>query len=243
MRSIRVLMLAFVAMLAFSVVGAIGAGSASALLFLTESGKELLFTVKGGEAKLESSSGLAVACKTVLGHGFIVHKSDEARKILLTFHECSSLGQECLSTQSAEKAGLITTLEMDALLVTLLNGKYGLKTLAEGSGKNLAEFTCGTGFLEAKIIVKGSVVGEFTETKAESEESYKKEAKVVFENNPAKAGEAKILDYWTLEGLRTAKLESNSNGGAFTESNEQATGTITSDGGVKLCHKGAICSV
>ncbi len=230
MRSIiKMLGLAFFATLAFSAVGALGASSASALLFLTESGNELLFTIKGlGLAVLETKNASKIDCKSTLGHGFIVNKSDSARKILLTFHECTS-GALGACTSSGEPSGLITTLEMDALLVTLLSplDKYGLKLLAEKG--NLADFNCGI----AAVTVKGTIVGEFEETLTESQTN-KTEAKLVFEKG-ANPGEPFIKDYWTLQGVETAKLESTI-AGATEEANEQALADILPNGGVKFCH-------
>ncbi len=230
MRIMKLLGLAFLATLAFSAVGTLGAGSAAALLFLTESGKELLFTIKSlGNATFESASGSRFECKSVLGHGFIMHKTDSVRKILLTFHECGSGLTQC--TSSGEPSGLIKTLELDALLVTLLSplDKYGLKLLAESG--NLAEYTCGLGSVE----LRGSVVGEYEETLAESE-TFKKEVKLVFEKG-VNSGEPRIRDYETLNGAGTAKLESKSGGGAFEEMNLQMLLDLISDGNVKFCHK------
>jgi hypothetical protein len=236
MRSIiKMLGLAFFATLAFSAVGALGAGSASALLFLTQSTKEL-FTVKSlTTAKLETALN-AVECATVLGHGLILNKTDIAHTILLTFHECKVAGTTaaCTGTSNAnEPSGLITTLELDALLVTLLPStadKYGLKVLAEKG--NLAEFKCAT-VPETNVTVKGSVVGEFAETLTESETA-KAEAKLVFAKG-ANAGEAKIKDYETLNGVGAAKLESSFTG-IFEESNQQGTGDVIPLHPVTLCH-------
>lgn len=232
MRIIKLLGLALMVTLAFSAVGAIGAGSASALVFLTESGRELLFTAKSlTKPVLETANGSKVECVLLLGHGFILHNTDKAHKILLTFHGCKNvLLGECKSTN--EPAGLITTLELDALLVTLLPSidKYGLKLLAEKG--NLAEFTCGIG--EAPVVVKGTVVGEFEETLKESE-TFKKERPLLFEKgvNP---GEPAIKDYWTLEGVSTAKLEASINNAPFEEANQQVLVDIRANGGVKFDH-------
>jgi hypothetical protein len=230
MRMIKLLGLALMATLAFSAIGAIGAGSASALRFLTESGKLLLFTLESLTKPLLSTAGGKVNCESLLGHGFVEHNTDRAHKILLTFHGCKlNEGSEvCKSTQSGEPEGLITTLELDALLVTLLASldKYGLVILSEEHPPHLAKFVCG--ILATLVTVLGSVVGEFEESLKESEEN-KKEKKVAFEHKLEQT-------YWTLEGLQTAKLDANPFG-VFEPATQQVLVDIRADGGVRLCSK------
>jgi hypothetical protein len=233
MRTIKALGLAFVAMLAFS---SLGVSSASALLFLTKNPSELFLVLNlnsaGKPAILETAGTNKVECTFVLGHGIILNKTDIAEKILFTFHGCKqALAGACNSP--GEPSGLITTLELDALLVTLLNGKYGILVLPEVKGGNAAFFSCG-GVIN--VVVKGTVAGEFTETKAESEVE-KEEGKVVFEKG-AKAGEQAIKDVWTLQGIVADKLESSITGlfSESGESNEQAEGDIRTPFKVKFCH-------
>jgi hypothetical protein len=236
MRSIKVLGLAFIAALALS---AVGAGSASALLFLVKGGAASeSFTVKNlnssaKPATLETAGKNTVTCNSVLGKGTILNKTDVAQKILFTFHECTdSLGSSCQSAN--EPSGLITTLDLDGLLITTLNDKYGVVVLAEKG--NLAEFTCGSGLFEVKIAVSGTVAGEFTETLAESQ-TEKTVAQQEFKKG-TNAGEPFIKDYWTLEGIKTAKLTSTITGAIneTAESNESALGDVITVNGVTLCH-------
>lgn len=234
MRSIvKMLGLAFFATLAFSAVGAIGAGSASALLFLTSGASEETSTTvnlntETSPATLEAENGLSVKCPSVLGSGTILNKTDRIDKLLFTFHKCTA-GILGACTSSGEQTGLIKTLELDALLITLLNGHYGLLILAEKG--NQAEFVCGGVTIE----VKGTVAGEFTATAAEAEAGAT-EMNLVFKKG-AKAGESAIKDYWTLEGVREAKMESKGLGSTFEESNEQANGDAKTANIVKFCHK------
>jgi hypothetical protein len=233
MKTIKLLGLAVVAMLAF---GAVGVSSASALLFLTQLNPEL-FTILNlnnstKKAVLETSEGTKVECESVLGHGLILNKTDIAHGILFTFHSCESLGTAC--TSPSEKSGLITTLELDALLVTTLTGLYGILILASGGG-NLAFFQCGGGL--QNIAVKGNVVGEFPAAKATLEGGVE-ETKAEFTKG-TKAGEPGIKDYWTLQGLAIPKLESTLTGlvnKANLESNEVAVGDIMTLHPLKLCH-------
>jgi hypothetical protein len=80
-------------------------------------------------------------------------------------------------------------------------------------------------------------VGEFPASKATLEAGVE-EAKAEFTKG-SKAGEPGIKDYWTLQGLATAKLESTLTGlvnKSNVESNEMAVGDIMTLHPVKLCH-------
>jgi hypothetical protein len=232
-RSIKMLGLAFVAMLAF---GVAGVGSASALLFLSTLASEL-FTVKtlntaSNPIKIETKGSNLFTCNSILGHGSILNKTDRADKILLTLHECKNAVDE--SCQSAgEPSGLITTLDLDALLVTTLSGHYAFLLLAEKG--NVAEFACSSGLAEEKIVATGNIAGEFTESKAESEME-KTERKLEFTKG-TNAGEQAIKDYWTLEGVQTAKLEFTLSGPI----NEKAEATMMLVLDIVTPHPGKYC--
>jgi hypothetical protein len=242
MRTIRLLGLAFFAVLAFSVVGAVGGATpASALLFLTLSGKELLFEVKSlrhlnatpANPTLLSRNG-NVECELLLGRGAILNKTDEARKIRLEFHRCNVQGFPALRCTTegvaGEKPGLIITLLLKALLVTLLEvrgqeTKYALKIESEERAPHLATFFCeGIG----TVVVQGSVVGDFEESLRQSQ-TPKEEAALLF-------GKFVSQDYWTLRnGIGTAKLEANL-GFGFEPAEEDALVDIRAEGKVSFCH-------
>lgn len=236
MRILKLLGLAFFATLALSAIGAFGAGSASALLFLTTLNPEL-FTIKNvGPLVFETRGGNKVECEIVLGHGFVLNKTDITHLFLLTFHKCAStFAGPCTSPNQPQ--GLITTLELDALLVTLLQSidKYGLLLLAKNG--IIAEFTCSNALVTVKAVVSGSVVGEFEETLAESEAA-KKEVKVKFAKgvNP---GEPAIKSYWTLQGIAEPKLLITLSGAIIendVESNMQVLLNIVFLHTVRFCH-------
>jgi hypothetical protein len=228
MKILKSLGLVFIVTLAF---GTMGAAPASALLFLTLLSLEL-FTVEGLTTVILATKAHEVLCENVrpvLGHGFLLNRTDIAEKILLTFHKCSTPLAACNS--AGEPKGLITTLELDALLVTLLKAtadKYGLKLLAEKG--NIAEFTCG---LE-NVTVRGSVVGEFEETLAESE-AQKASVKLLFSSN-GHPGEPAIKDYETLTGVGTAQLIANF-GVADEEASLEMLVDVTPLHPVAFCHK------
>jgi hypothetical protein len=235
-RNIKVLGLALIAMLAL---GVVGAGSASALLFLVKGGAASeSFTVKNlnnsaKPATLETAGKNTITCNSVLGKGTILNKTDMIEKILFTAHECTdSLGSSCQT--AGEPSGLVTSLDLRGLLITTLNDKYGIVLSAEKA--NHGEGTCGSGLFEVKIAVSGTIAGEFTETLAESQ-TEKTVAQIEFKKG-ANAGEPAIKDYWTLEGIRTSKLETTVTGAIneTAESNESALGDVVTVNGVTLCH-------
>ncbi len=230
MRSAKLLGPAFVVALAFSV---FGAGSASGLLFLTQLAKESLTTFNLGKVITETKGGNKIECESGLASGLILNKTGLAHNILVTGHKCSSaFAGECNS--AGEPKGLIKSLELEALLVTLLNGKYGLDVLSEKGA--LVEYECKNGLINEKVRVTGNLVGEFTETKAESE-VLKAEMKLVFAKG-ANAGEPAIKDYWTLGGLGTAKAIGELTG-AINETSElgqQGEGDGRPLFAMKFCH-------
>lgn len=234
MRIMKMAMAAVFAVLAFSAIGALGASSASALLFLTSTGTSESYTVKSlSKPLLETKGGQKVECESVAGSGTILNKTDRVDKVLFTFHKCKAFAELVPCKSSGEPAELIKTLDLSGLLVTLLNGKYGILIQGEGS-KHLASFSCG---VTENVVVEGSVVGEFTESKAESE-TFKTVAQVEFKKG-AGAGEPAIKDYETLKGLGTPNLETTITGvikETKAESSEQALGDVLTTNTVKFCH-------
>lgn len=242
MRTVKILWVLFVAALAF---GLVGAGSASALLFLTGLAKEL-FTLANlnsfeAPAVLETAGKNKIECESILGHGSILEKTDQIEKMLFTFHGC--VGRPLLGNCSSagEPTGLITTLELDALLVTLLpgsptNGKFGILVLAEKGNQdnNLAFVSCSTG---VNFAVRGTVTGQFTETPQESELE-KTESRIKFSSSGV-PGEQSPKVVWTLQGLRTDRLESILTGiiGETAETSLTATADMKTPNGLRLCHK------
>lgn len=241
MRIIKLLGLMFTAVLA---IVAASTTSASALLFVTTGASEESFEIKGlnttsNPAILENSGGTKIECPSILGKGIILNKTDKIDKLLFTYHGCKdSLGQSCLTL--GEPSGLITTLELDALLVTTLAGNYAILVLGANSEKLVAHYECGVGsgpFFELKVLVLGSIAGEFKNPKTELETGIK-ETKIEFTKG-AKAGEAGIKCYWTLEGIKEAKLDSVFSGAIneTAELNELLVFDLLTTNVFKLEHK------
>lgn len=232
MRSIKVLGMAIVAVLAFS---AVAASSASALLFLSTNAKELFTVNANSKTKLSTLSKETVECETTLAHGFTLNKTDKADEIVFTFHKCKSVSFGVTCTSSGEPEGLIKTKSLKGLLVTLANGKFGIKLEGETS-TTLAEFSCGSPpLLGVTVVVKGSVVGEFTE--AVNKMAFH-ETNVKFATNGTE-GMPAITSYETLEGKGTAKLESTFAGliNETSESAEEGEGKIVLPG----TNTGSLC--
>lgn len=227
---LRLLGLAFIVTLIFS---GFSAGSASALLFLTSLAIQELFTLlnlnsAAKPARLETKA-FSVACESVLGDGLNEDKTDLAKKILLTLSGCEApLGGKCQS--AGEPEGVIKTLELDALLVTTLNDRYGILLL--GGAGNIAEFNC---VLVPNVVVRGSVVGEVPETLEDAREP-KEEFKVIFAKG-VNAGEPAIKDYWTLTSLQAPKLEVSVEGGKFEGASLEAVIDERAVFSIRLCHE------
>jgi hypothetical protein len=218
-------------MLAFA---AIGASPALALLFLVKNSEELflLLSLFGTGIIIETASKNLVGCQAVLGDGLILNQTDVAEKILFTFHGCDASGGSCNSAD--EPAGLITTLDLDALLVTLLSGRYGFLLLAEKG--NMAEFEC-DGDLETETL-KGTIIGEFPNDSI-GKESETEEKKLIYTPG-LKAGEQSIKDWWTLQGVKGPPKLEDTLSGLINESNVESDLQMQPDmrvpGGIELCH-------
>lgn len=228
MRIMKLALAAVFAVLAFS---AMAAASASALpvhpLFLTQSGKTLLFSGTGGKSTLRGLSGIVagtIECDKNASHGFVLNKSLLADEIHVEF---SGNCHELLSgVRTACKEPITIKLAFGELGLVLGNKTVGILLKPE-VGNVFTEFEC-TG---NKFIVEGSVIGEFPE-KVGTVNQYNKNLKeftVVFEavnknsdlQNPEKI---ELLGTEDTAELKTA-------GGIFGgRASEEAEGTLTVDG-------------
>jgi hypothetical protein len=227
---IRLLGTTVVATLVFSAIATLGAGSALALLFLTSSTKEL-FTMLGltslAKTAVIETKTMRLECGVMLGHGLILNQTDIAQEISLTLHECDAPTFSCFS--AGEPKGLIKMSGLEGLLVSLLDGKYGLKLSAEKG--NFAEYSCGG----LPVVIKGSLIGEFTEGRVQAEE-VKAGAKLEF-GAGTNGGEPKIKDYGTLNGLITPARLELSLGIEFEEANIKMLMDMEPLHPFKFCHK------
>jgi len=159
-RSIKLVGLAFVAVLAL---GALAANSASAtpLIHFTAEGS---FTGTSGEAKLETLAGHLVTCKKNTDKGAVTG-SDKAH-VLIEFEECAASGLACTTTEGGGKVG--TTGNIHVLALALLGSDTAppldlpaLLISTENKANELKNttFECGTAPLSAKLEVRNSVIG------------------------------------------------------------------------------------
>lgn len=231
MRMLKLLGLAFMATLVFN---AFSTATASALEFLTKLAGQELFTLLNLNSMATpvviETKGFKLVCTSILGHGTILEFTDIAHKILYTLSGCEAdFVGKCESAGQPE--GVIKTLELDTLLVTTLNTKYGILVLAEKG--NIAEFKC---FLTGAVnlIVRGNVVGETPVTLAQSGQA-NEELNVVFQKG-VNVGEPAIKDYWTLPEIKVPKLEMGPEGGKFASASLEAMLDMAPVHSIVLCH-------
>ncbi len=182
MRWIRSVSVVLFAVLALS---ATAAASASAFhpLFLTQSGKALLFTGETGPLLLRGlmlgALDIGISCEKSLLHGWVLNKSTLAEKIKLVLHgKC----QEIINgtAESCKEPLEFKELLGELGLINSTNDKVVL-LLAPSSGTELIQYECG-GHIN---VLKGAVIGEFPEISKKGINQYNKqlgEAELVFES-------------------------------------------------------------
>jgi len=206
---IRLALAALFAVLAFS---AMATSSASAFfhpLFITQSGKELLFSGLGGKATLRSPSG-TVECEKTLIHGFALHLSTLAHRILLLFEGKCELVTPIKAACSNEGTHITSKLLLGELgLLTSSNHKVVI-LLAPSSGTESAKFNCGIG---GEIAVTGAIVGEIPEINTKGVNQYNKpltEMEQVFES-VGKNSEKQVIQEIFLLGTQMTGVHLLSN--------------------------------
>jgi hypothetical protein len=151
MKRIRIVGLAIVAIVAFSVV-ATGAASAAKPNFTVFPNK---FSSKGGKAELKSGSEI-VSCTSSENKGGEVTGEKTAAKVTVKFAGCEKGGKKCSS--GTLEAGKINTKVLSGEIgyVGTEKNKVGLK-LKPTTGEEFVNFKCEGGF-ETKV--QGCVIGE-----------------------------------------------------------------------------------
>jgi hypothetical protein len=215
MRITRLALAALFAVLAFS---AMAASSASAFhpLFITQSGKELLFSGLGGKATLRSANGGVVECEKTLIHGFALHLSTLAHRILLLFEGKCELVSPIKAACSNQGTHITLKLLLGELgLLTATNHKV-LILLAPASGTESAKFECG---IAGEIAVTGAIVGEIPEINAKGVNQYNKpltEMEQVFES-VGKNSEKQAIQEIFLLGTQMTGVHLLTNGNEASE--------------------------
>jgi hypothetical protein len=166
MRNAKTLMVALLAVFAFS---AIAATVASATLpeYSGSTAKE--FGSESGVAKLKMIGGITVICKSSIGNGSMNTNAStkKAGTVTVTFRNCTASGEECHSTAPAKSDGSgeieTNSLNMElGYIATGLQPKVGeLLTSTAGKKAALTTFECKL-LPDESIVVTGGVIGEIT---------------------------------------------------------------------------------
>lgn len=220
-RNTRIWGLALVAMLAFS---AMAAASASGAEPEVKAAKfPVPFTSTSGKGTLETKGGSKVTCESDTNKGEILDKAGNS-KVTVTFKKCTTkvLGITVSCTSSGQETGTIVTKPLkDRIRYINHTTKEVGDVLSPETGELLAEFTCAG----VTIKVRGSVIGKIPAGKFEEPESsgsleFKQSGGV---QNPREYEE----EVGGVFKKVVAHLETSTGGGAFEESGEETTDTIT----------------
>jgi hypothetical protein len=230
-RSIKLVGLAFVAMLALGAVMA-SAASATPLIRFTNLGLFLTAT-SGGSAKLETLAGHEVTCTKTDAHGNVV--TEDRAHILIEFLTCTEpkTGATCTTTEGGSEVGTkgnihvlalallgsdtAPPLDLPAVLVTTENSKDEPANTT---------FRCALGGLASNLEVRGSVIGLAlniaTPTKCE----------MLFHFNKSSTGMQQDTKFWDESKTNVETfLETKSEGVlafGFEQSSEEAEATLES---------------
>jgi hypothetical protein len=231
MRFMKLLGLAFLAALACSAVAAANS-PADEVLFLTASGKQLLFT---GISLLALLRGLragvlsTISCELDLIHGLALHKSPLAHRITLEFHtKCqTTIGS---TTEKCTEPLVLKELlgELGLILPAGLTGPklVGL-LLAPSSGTALVKFTCGS-FGETEV--EGAVIGEIPS--AQVGMPLEKFLLKFESENKNENQKYTVIDLLGVEMSGVSLKVSGFLGGSISEEDEVH---LTFDGAVEIC--------
>jgi len=175
-------------MAAFAVLafGAVAASSASAHpLFLTESGKELLFSGMNPVGTIPTLRAVnvgtlgTITCTLALVDGFALPKSPLAHRILVVFEgKCE---QTVGSSKSTCVEPIVVKKALAELGLVLGNKTVGIFLAPSDGTKEFAETNCGG----LKTVVEGTIAGEIPELNANRENQYnsmRSESEQVFES-------------------------------------------------------------
>jgi hypothetical protein len=233
-----VLGLAVMAVLALSAFAVSSAFAAAPELIRAGSGAKpevVKGEIKGtskGNTVLETANKTTVTCTAAKAKGgkAVTTKETSGTKFLFTGCVESALGGKC--NTKGLKAGEIETSETIGLIgfkkgTTEVDLELRPKTTTSELKVSFVLFECVGGF--AKIEAKGAVIGMFGVGELNT---VTKSLKTVFAKG-TKAGEQELTE---MEGgfMTVGKLESNLNGGAFENSNQQGEGLTEFEESVEL---------
>jgi hypothetical protein len=176
-----------------------------------------------GKGKLEAKGGLApIECQHDSNLGELTGPKTD--KVFVTFTECTAAGGKC---QNTAVKGEIKTKELESLLVYKNKAAKEVALLLTPVGaageKFTAPITCETILGNIKVEVRGTLLGVW------SAASINKKTKTFELSFKQKGGVQEPTEYENEKGekVKPATFESNENGGAFKQSGEETTDTIT----------------
>lgn len=214
MRFIKMFGLAAIA--AVAAMAVVGAASASAAAQYLQGGSPLnhsvAFTGTSGAGTLQTVGGTKVTCTADDASGKLLNSTEDEAEV--TFLGCKGpLGASC--TSSGQATGVILTKTLKSELVNLVGGGVGVLLTPKEAGGLFAEFSC----LGVGVKVKGSVVGVVTPVGVEQ-----KTGTLTFKQS---GGKQSPSQYELNGSLKSSKLETSVSGGAFEESGEETTESLT----------------
>jgi hypothetical protein len=148
------------ALAAMLLIGAIGAGGASAAEFAASPSFPLKFSGEGKAGLLETKAGHSVTCSEGSTSGEVAGSTEA--KASVVFKGCHAEHLPLLAcTSSGRASGEIATSSLKATPVDVNAAKTEAGILLQpASGEVMAEFKCSLGFVNETLTVTGSVIGK-----------------------------------------------------------------------------------
>jgi hypothetical protein len=211
--------------------------------FLTESGKELLFsgtnpagTTPTLRAKTAGVLG-TITCEKVLVDGFALPKSPLAHRVKVEFHgKCE---QNINGSKSTCTEPIVWKTSLAELGLVLGNKTVGLLLIPSDGTKVFAKTSCGG----LETTVEGTIVGEIPEINKKAENQYNKlqsETEAVFEA-VGKNSESQVVTSIELLGTSMTGDELSVSGFFGGKASQEMTWILKGDGKIEICTKGPSC--
>jgi hypothetical protein len=235
----RIVRLSFTVLFATFAFGVVVVSSAWAAhpSFLTESGKELLFSGTNPVGSIETFRALnlgvlgSYACEKTSLDGFALPKSPLAHRIKLTFQG------KCELTAGGSKAACVEPITWKTSLaelgLVLGNKTVGIYLEPSDGTKAFAEVECPAG---SKTTVEGAIIGEIPVISKSGKEQYNKEqteTEAVFEAAGKNSENQNITTIELLGLTKTGELKVTGFFGG--KASKEMTLVLTGDGKIEIC--------
>jgi hypothetical protein len=174
-------------------------------------------TTAGGKGALATVGGLGVHCETEHSKGEY-SGTKEVKNVVVKFNGCESAGAQCSTTGSASGELVTKTLEGVVGFINKAALKTGFDLYPEGKTGLFIEFAC----LGLTVAVRGSVIVPITADKMLLTGTLK---------YVAKGGRQEVEHF---EGEANDVLEASFRGGAFEQSGQTISTTLTDEEKLEL---------